>query len=255
MLSDKAAGNRKVNNDTIIGLLCLFFLVLMTSLVAAVMIIPKTLAAEVTMEVYQQSDGKAFGKETQINIFDNDELSYLNGQKLIAPYSAGSYTFAVANTAASDVLPYTLKLTSENPDSVPIVISLEKNGEYIYGGADESQMLSLTQLDYKDLRLDGNKTDLYTLHWRWKTESDEADTALGVRAAQGEELTYTLTIIATGTIDEASLPNNGNNNIINWLPKTGDGTSILPWIVVALGAILLIILLIYKKCRKKDEKE
>jgi len=261
---NKAIKNRKLNTDTVVGILCLFFVVLMTSLVVASLVIPKSLAAQVTMEVYQQADGKAFGKETSLDIFNNEALE---GEKLAAPFTTGSYTFAVYNSAASNLLPYSLSLVTSNPDDIPLVFSLQKNGEYIYGGASDAEMIPLTEFDSDDVELNGKQTDLYTINWRWNTSSDESDTALGTLAAQ-RDLIYKLTVTATGTISEDGLPNggggtNGNNaangiinKIIGHQPKTGDNASVLLWIVLALGAFSLIILLIYKRRRKKkDENE
>ena len=258
---DKAIKNRKLNTDTMVGILCLFFVVLMTSLVAANLVIPKSLAAQVTMEVYQQADGKAFGRETSLDIFNNEALG---GKKLVAPFTTGSYTFAVYNSAASNLLPYNLSLVASNPEDIPLVFSLQKNGEYIYGGASDGEMIPLTEFTSNDVELNGNQTDLYTIKWRWNTTSDESDTALGELATQ-RDLIYKLTIMATGTISEDSIPNgggtNGNtgakgiiNKIINRFPKTGDNTFILPLIVLVIVAFSLIILLIYKRRRKKEDE-
>jgi len=148
---------------------------------------------------------------------------------------------------------------ASNPEDIPLVFSLQKNGEYIYGGAGDGEMIPLTEFTSNDVELNGNQTDLYTIKWRWNTTSDESDTALGELATQ-RDLIYKLTIMATGTISEDSLPNGGGgtngiiNNIVNRLPKTGDNTSVLLWIVLALGAFSLIILLIYKKRRKKEDE-
>jgi len=246
---DKAVKSRKSTTDTVVGILCLFFVVLMTSLVVANLVIPKSLAAQVTMEVYQQADGKAFGTETSLDIFNNEALG---GKKLVAPYTTGSYTFAVYNSAASSPLPYNLSLIASNPEDIPLVFSLQKNGAYIYGGASDAEMVPLTEFNSNDVELSGNQTDYYTLHWRWNTASDETDTALGVLATQ-RDLIYKLTIKATGTISEDSIPKGPIDKIISCLPKTGDNASIVPWIALALGASFLIILLIYKKRRKKKD--
>lgn len=245
---------QKVNMDTLIGIACLFLLVVISGIVAFSSI-PNTLAAKVTMEVYQQADGKAFGKETQLDIFSNDN-HYLDGENLVAPYSSGSYTFAVYNSAASNLLPYTLNLASTNQDNIPLVFSLEKNGEYIYGGANDDSMLPLTEINLEDLSLNGNGTDLYTIHWRWKTTSDEEDTAFGTLAVE-RDLIYKLVITATGSIDESVLPDKGGNGIVekikDSLPKTGDVANILTWVIFGGLALLLIIWILLAKRRKKDE--
>lgn len=249
--------NKKINADTIVGILCLLFVVIIST-VAAVWALPQTLAAKVNMEVYQQSDGKVFGRETSLDIFKNGRF---DGEKLVAPYSEGSYTFAVLNTSASQPLPYTLKLAADNPEEIPLVFSLQKNGEYLYGGADENSMISLTEINFADLQLGGNQTDLYTLHWRWKTYSDEEDTALG-ELANEHDLIYKLTVMATGTISDDTLPDDDrkrpdNGGIVQKLrnlgPKTGDDTSIVLWVILTGIALVLIIWFWFFKRRKKVE--
>ena len=157
--------------------------------------IPKSWAAEVTMEVYQQKDGKIFGTETILDIFNNPKLG---GKKLVAPFTKGSYTFAVHNNSNSKALPYTLNIKSENPNNIPLVFNIEKNGNFIFGGAGLSNMSLFNELDLPESFLDGNMVDLYTLNWEWKTESDEIDTAIG---NDGTQL-YKLIITARGSIEE-----------------------------------------------------
>ena len=176
----------------------LFFalIVFMLSSVIGFRAVPLSWAAETTMEVYQQKDGKIFGIESSLDIFDNPKFG---GEKLIAPFSKGSYEFAVYNSTNSSPLPYTLDIEAKNPGNVPIAISLEKNGTYVFGGADISEMQYLTVLNMPETLLSGKMTDLYTVHWEWKTESDEIDTAIG---QDGTQL-YTLIITANGTIEES----------------------------------------------------
>jgi len=243
---------KKTSSGSGVLSLLLLFQLLILSFIAVFYVTQETLAAKVTMEVYQQSDGKAFGKETSLDIF-----KYLNedNQRILAPGFSGSYTFAVYNSAASDLLPYILRFEATNKDDIPLVFSIQKNGEYIFGGKKETEMLPLSELDLGELSLGGKKTDLYTLKWRWDTESDAADTALGIRAGNGEDLRYSLTIKATGTIAEKSLPDKGDKGIIKVLPKTGDDMSILIWIVLILISFSsLLFMLIYKRRKKKEEE-
>jgi|GEM_PF-3987561 len=157
--------------------------------------VPKSWAAEVTMEVYQQKDGKIFGTETVLDVFDNPKLG---GKKLVAPFTKGTYTFAVHNNSDSKVLPYTLNIKSENPHNIPLVFNIEKNGDFLFGGEGLSNMLLFTELDLPESLLAGNLVDLYTLNWEWKTENDVIDTAIG---NDGTQL-YKLFITAVGTAEE-----------------------------------------------------
>lgn len=201
-------------------------IVLLLSFAAVASVIPKTLAAQVTMDVYQQKGKKAFGNKTSLDIFNDPKF---NGQKLIAPYTAGSYTFAVFNNSASQPLPYSIALEGQNQDNIPLVFSLQKNGAYIYGG--KNDMLPLSQYKLKDAELKGRKTDLYTLKWKWKTTNDRMDTQLGNR----ENLKYSLLLTAVGTI----------NNVI----VTGDAFNIHLWIIILCVSAVLLIVLYRKKVK------
>lgn len=243
-----------------IGLLIGLFAALMISIGILLSSLPISLAAQVTMDVYQQSDGKAFGTTTSLDIFDETAA---DGDKIIHPYSSGSYTFNVYNNSDSDPLPYYLKITEENPENVPIRISLKKNGEYIYGGADESDMCTVMGFEMDEILLEGRVTDTYTLEWTWVTYTDKADTALGLRAANGEELTYTIKISATGSLYVKDIDNDGDTGGTETgaargggTAKTGDDMNLLLWIaVLAVAAVVIIILLLYRRRRKEDEDD
>jgi len=212
--------------------LFLALFVFIISVVIAFSVIPRTLAAQVTMVVYQQSDGKVFGKETQLDIFQDPKLG---GQKLVHPFSEGSYTFAVHNSAKSAPLPYSLEITGTNPEDIPLVFNLTKNGEYVHGGAGFANMVPFSELNFPELMLDGKRTDLYTIHWKWKTTSDEIDTAIGNIGTQ----TYTLVIKAVGSIPESAAP------------KTGDSAKLFVWFSLALASALLLFVLLFFKRRKE----
>ena len=215
------------------GFLVLIFFMLSATIVFSV--IPKSLAAQTTMEVYQQEGQKVFGKETSFDIFNDSKLG---GQKLVHPFTEGSYTFAIYNNANSDPLPYSLDITGTNPDEIPLIFSLQKNGEYVYGGEGKPNMIPLSEINFPETLLNGKKTDIYTVKWEWKTESDIIDTAIG---NDGTQL-YTLIIKATGTILETNVP------------ITGDRSNIFIWFFVMLVSILLLFILPFRK-RKKDEDE
>jgi len=218
--------------------LFLALLAVIISAVVALTVIPRTLAAQVTMEVYQQADGKVFGKETQLDIFQDPKLK---GQKLVHPFSEGSYTFAVHNSSNSAALPYSLEITGANPEDIPLVFDLKKNGEYIHGGEGFENMVPFSELNFPELLLEGKRTDLYTIHWKWKTTSDEIDTAIGNIGTQ----TYTLLIQATGSIAETRVTG----------PNTGDNTQIFVWFALALVSAVLILLLLFFKKRKDDKAD
>jgi hypothetical protein len=217
----------------------LFFLILLLfllSLVIAFKVIPLSLVTPAIMEVYKQAGDKILGQESEVGIFDNPRFG---GRNLIAPYSEGVYDFSVYNNSPSGLLPYSLILASANPDNVPIVISLQKNGKYIYGGAGVANMLPLDDLLLLNYLLKGKAADLYTLRWVWQTESDPIDTEIG---NDGTQL-YTLTITATGTKTEVVMPH------------TCNCLHICIWFVLFILSLLVIAVLIYLLRRKNRHED
>ena len=156
-------------------------------------------AVDPIMVVYQEKDGRIFGVDTRLDIFNNPELG---GRKLLAPGDSGTYVFRVANESKKAKLPYTLQLSAANAGRLPIVISLEKNGDYVFGAAGLQGMLPLSQFLLEDNTLAAKASDTYTLHWAWRSISNENDTDMGNDGTQ----TYTLWIRAVGTLDEDPNP-------------------------------------------------
>ena len=231
--------------------LFLALMIFVTSAVILFSILPRTLAAQTTMEVYQQEGGKTFGREVSLDVFNDPKLG---GQKLLQPFTKGSYTFAVYNNSNSTPLPYSVKFTAINPDGIPIVFSIRKNGDYIYGGAKTADMIPISENNFSKFFLGGKKTDMYTLNWEWKTESDAIDTAIGEKGVQ----TYKLIIAATGTIFEE-----GDEEFLDGelpgsdITDTGDNFNSLIWIILLIISVLMIVVLvwwiIYKRRKDKDE--
>lgn len=238
-IGDKKIGYKRINSFNVVLSVLLIFLISVISVIVLFCVIPPTLAAEVTMEVYQQADGKAFGQSTSLDIFNNEDLG---GQKIIHPFTRGTYTFAVYNNAASGLLPYTLLIESVNSDNVPMVYSLQKNGVYVLGGSTDAEMLPISTYQLSQELLSGNRTDLYTLDWRWDTDTDPTDTTFGLRAGAGDDSYYTLKITAIGTIDEDSLP------------QTGDSMNMIYWVIL-LGAAMLVMIILFICHRAKQNKE
>ena len=224
---------RKNSKRSTIPWLFLALIMFVLSASIAVSSIPRSLAASVTMEVYQQEGHKVFGKNTSLDIFNDPKLG---GKKLVHPFSKGSYVFAVFNNSSSDPLPYSLDVLGTNPEDIPLVFSLQKNGTYVYGGEGVANMLPLSKVNLSEATLGGKKTDLYTIKWAWKTESDAVDTAIGNVGTQ----LYTLTINATGTIPDATIP------------ETGDSSNLIVWVAIVSASMLLLFILPLVR-RRKDE--
>ena len=163
----------------------------------ALMVIPKSYAVEQFLEVYQQKDNKIFGQSTSLNIFDDDNLSYLNGKKLIAPFSNGSYAFAVFNNSNGNNMPYTIEIKTINDDNIPLVFNIVKNAKDIYATPAEKPPIDVVDLPEGTLR--AKSTDQYIINWEWKTESDEIDTNEFGNADHDQF--FTLIINAEGSLD------------------------------------------------------
>ena len=215
---------------------CLFLLAVIFFISTAVGLssVPKTWAAK-TIEVYQKQGDKIFGKNTSLDIFNDPKYG---GQRLIAPYSKGTYVFEVRNSCG-EALPYTIDIEAINPDNLPIILNIKKNGSYIYGG--EHSMLPLSALNLPEKLLAGNTTDIFTLGWAWdESQTDPADTAIGKVSA---EQYYTIIINATGSIEEKDGP------------KTGDNSNIFLWVVLITISALFIFILVFFKRREKDDED
>ena len=213
-----------------------FFLMLIVfslSLVMAFNAVPRTWAAENIMEVYQQEGTKVFGQNTTLDIFNDPKY---DEQRLIAPFSKGTYIFGVRNNSKSNPLPYILDIKAENPDDVPIIINVFKNGTEIFGNGG---MLPLSELNLPETLLSGNSTDVFTINWMWETDNDIADTELGNDGTQF----YTLLINAEGVLAESSVPD------------TGVDTHIFEWLAVMFASLtILFVLLLFKRKKRKDEE-
>ena len=183
------------------------------SVVIGLLVVPRSLAAEETMVIYQTEDNKVFGSEIRLNIFDKridtngqtvDSLSP-DGKKIIHPFTRGSYSFAVENTSSGVELDYELYVVSLNEHDIPLVFNIKKNGVYIFGDAGNKLRLgegvdAAGDPDPEVLpgNLRGRGTDLYTMEWEWDTDTDQIDTDEFGNAAMREDLEYTIIFTAGG---------------------------------------------------------
>jgi len=258
-----------------------FLLALITFMVSVVIVfmaIPRSLAAEATMRITQTADGKVFGQQTQLDIFNKDR-GRGGVDKIVHPFTDGMYTFAVENTSNANRLSYILDIKAENENDIPLVFSVQKNGQYVLGGESIDVMEDFGPgIDFGQTTIGSRKTDLFTLRWKWKTETDAIDTALfGDPAAAGANLIYKLTISAQGVeeIPETPTPRPGGSTVRDTapplttilpvqpplanipdtlLPFTGDEFNLLFWLTVMLiSASLLLLLVFFKRRKRKDE--
>lgn len=162
-----------------------------------------------------------------------------NGDKLIAPGTENSYTFKLKNNGDA-ALDYIVKVDAYfTPGDIEIPITGRLNrydGKWIAGN--EEKYVNVTALDTAEDKatLGAGKYTYYTLDWIWPFESgkDELDTMLG-NLADKQDLVFT--VVITTEAAESSDPNN-NGGIIQ--PNTGDDSSLILWVILAIVSFVLI---------------
>ena len=104
------------------------------------------------------------------NIYVDENGNNVNGDKLIAPGSHGSFKITVENTSEVAV---SLEITgSLSNTEVPLVFSTTEEGTYT----------SLDQLTISEENVPATaeaSTKTYTIYWKWNSVSDADDTKLG----------------------------------------------------------------------------
>ena len=134
------------------------------------------------------SDNKIvkWNDNTNLNIFtDSKKISKVNGK--IAPESTGIYVFNVNNKTKYN-LKYNISFIESNEYSINMKYKLKKGNTYLV-----DQYVSYEQLNINDMLLNSNKTDIYSLEWKWVGDNDNNDTTIGMSAKDGD-INYSLKI-------------------------------------------------------------
>ena len=134
------------------------------------------------------SDNKIvkWNDNTNLNIFtDSKKISKVNGK--IAPESTGIYVFNVNNETKYN-LKYNISFIESNEYSINMKYKLKKGNTYLV-----DQYVSYEQLNINDMLLNSNKTDVYSLEWKWVGDNDNNDTTIGKSAKDGD-INYSLKI-------------------------------------------------------------
>ena len=134
------------------------------------------------------SDNKIvkWNDNTDLNIFtDSKKISKVNGK--IAPESTGIYVFNVNNKTKYN-LKYNISFIESNEYSINMKYKLKKGNTYLV-----DQYVSYEQLNINDMLLNSNKTDVYSLEWKWVGDNDNNDTTIG-KSAKEEDINYSLKI-------------------------------------------------------------
>ncbi len=190
---------------------------------------------------------KVWSTDTKVEIF---RVSYVNGEqvitvnsdngdKLIAPGTENSYTFKLKNNGDA-ALDYIVKVDAYfTPGDIVIPITGRLNrydGKWIAGNGENYVNVSALDAAEDKATLGAGKYTYYTLDWIWPFESgnDELDTKLGNLATE-QDLVFT--VVITTEAAESSDPDN-NGGIL--LPHTGDDSSLILWVILAIVSFVLI---------------
>ena len=195
--------------------------------------------------------------DTRVEIF---RVSYENGQeqvtvksgrgdKVIAPGTENSYTFALENTADGPVeYAISMKAYFSSADYIIPVeakVTRDTDKKYLLGSsAAYADVLELNTVSDSGTLKKGYVMP-YTLSWQWPFEGNDAyDTMLG-----NLEEDLTLTIVIETTASYAPPTADGG------IPKTGDTSHIALWFTVMLGSSAGLMFLLLLMRRKGEENE
>lgn len=185
----------------------------------------------------------------QLELFrrEYNNVSAADGQRVVAPGTAGETLVRLKNNTGRTVS-YTAVLYEKKTDgSLPVSPALtgealtDTTSYVLPDGVDEGQVVRAVSGT-----VGGSQRQDFSVLWSWLFEEsaaqDDADTALGDKALDMEELGFYLTVVdqggSGGTVIDPVTPN----------PKTGDSFSPV-WYVLALGAAALVIIIAGTKRR------
>lgn len=156
------------------------------------------------------------------------------GEKVVAPGTSNTYTFAVRNTGQ---VPMDYQMTADvergGSDDVPLELALI--------GPDGAAVGTMGQQG----TLAPGAAAQYTLRWEWLFErnADAADTQLG-QAALSQQLSYTVTINTLAATADADVDAGANGSgsgaaagNASWLTQTGDVAARIAAVAAALAAL------------------
>ncbi len=208
---------------------------------------------------------KIWSTDTKVEIF---RVSYVNGEqvitvnsdngdKLIAPGTENSYTFKLKNNGDA-ALDYIVKVDAYfTPGDIVIPITGRLNrydGKWIAGNGEK--YVNVSELDAAEDKatLGAGKYTYYTLDWIWPFESgnDELDTKLGNLATE-QDLVFTV-VITTEAGESSDSDNNGGILLPHaGGPHTGDDSSLILWVILAIVSFVLIFYPLIGKRRSDAE--
>lgn len=97
----------------------------------------------------------------ELSVFQNEYYPELS---MIAPGVSGKYNFTVENHR-DGAIKYDISYSEINMYNINLKFKLKRNGSYIAG--DANNYVSVSDLSKTGFALDSNKTDVYTIEWKW----------------------------------------------------------------------------------------
>ena len=127
--------------------------------------------------------------EKKTDIFSN---SYFENSK-IAPGVSSEYYFVVKNEKKDDVK-YDISFVEKNDSNIPIKYRLKKNNNYVVGN--DTTWVDVNNLNIKDIFIDSNQNDSYTLEWQWDYIDDVNDSSDTIIAMGNSDYQLSINITA-----------------------------------------------------------
>lgn len=222
----------------------------------------------------QQSQKSAFAvkdaqqiwkTETAIELFKADykningdvTVKSVDGTKVVAPGTEGSYTFSLKNTSnvSADYKIWVEAKLSSNMTGVPLQTRMSGDSGWLLGGKNSWEKAEDLDGVSTAENIGAGKTAEYTIYWQWPFEQgdDAADTGLG-DASVNQEMSYTVTIYTLTAVAAGS--DGQTKNPLLHPAKTGDNAKVILWTaVLVISAGVLMVLFILRKRKNDRENE
>lgn len=177
----------------------------------------------------------------------------VNGHKIVAPGTDGSYTFSLKNSGKASAN-YKVWVKSELNRvllDAPVQVRMSDSKNWLLG--DENTWKDASSLNgvTTEQSVGAGKSVEYTIYWKWpyEVDNDFMDTTMG-NASVNQDLSCTVTIYTLTETDENSSANISWDSI-----NTSVQSHMLVWIVVMIVSGGLLVLVLRRRKNGKDESK
>ncbi len=179
-----------------------------------------------------------------------------DGDKVIAPGTTNSYYFDIKNVGDTGIayvadMEVNVSFTVDGvSQSIPLEVRMyDLYGSYVIGSSEEFAPIAALDGKVEKGGLGTGNYMRYTLEWRWPFEgNDELDTLLGNLAANTEvdaEIAVEIVINLTASEDPSQT---------GGAPQTGDDSKIPLLVAGCVGAMVLMVILLFMRRREREEE-